>query len=338
METQKSFQKKLQHILSKDFEYEEREPKRIDWSAYSEAQVEEIEKVLKMIQSSIDAVILPKIRKPGRPKEQEVHDTAKAIAFKEYFSLAERQASGFVRLFQEPLGIEEEVTRKQINRGYYDDDVQYILQKAFEKSNEPVKDKEHSFSCDGTGKEKSSKVNWESDKKDEKKHKDFEHVTGMIGNTYHIYSAFSVGGSEQSVAQQLVKDTAKVYDAHIMDFDAGFVSRELSTCVEQVAGAVPFIYPKKNNTFKGKGHPAWKRMHLSLVGNPQWWMHHYHPRSNSETGISCWKQRFPKPMRRKHLKGNWTEICTRLLLHNFTQLNQAHYQEGLEITFLNQPN
>lgn len=164
----------LEQITERKFPYQSKEKVKRDWSAYNRARQSELSGILVSIRRNVDLISLPE-RKQGRgsPPEHSPQDKTKAILLAELFQCDERTASDLVDLFKEKLGIENEMSPRTIGRALYEDDVQYILHKIIEKTNEPIQGLATSFSGDSTGVKKSQKVNWANDKDNEEKHKDF---------------------------------------------------------------------------------------------------------------------------------------------------------------------
>ncbi len=92
----------------------------------------------------------PEQQGPGRPRT-DAFDLVKIILVKEYFQTGERQAEGLALLFKEKLALKSTPSASSIGRAYSRVDVQEILGKVFEMTNDPIKDKETSFSADGIG-------------------------------------------------------------------------------------------------------------------------------------------------------------------------------------------
>ncbi len=180
--------------------------------------------------------------------------------------------------------------------------VTLILQEVFKIVQEPIGDKEHKFSIDGSGVPTSTKQNWEKDKK-KSETKGYEKMVAMVGTTYKMISAVTLTenpeGNESPYLGHLVMETAKKYDeVDLVTGDAAYISRENCNTIASI-GAVPRIYPKQGITLRQKGSKAWTGMLLSFINDPQKWLEEYHSRSISETANSTYKRDFPVPLRRR---------------------------------------
>jgi len=144
--------------------YESKDDKPINWSKYTQAQIDEIDNFLTLVREIInDAVHYVYDREgPGRPPKS-AEDKAKAILVQQFFQCSNRMAEGLVWLFREKLRIRERLTYKNIECAYDDPQVLEILHRAFLLTNEPVAGKESDFTIDGTGQPTSIKQNYAND-------------------------------------------------------------------------------------------------------------------------------------------------------------------------------
>ena len=325
-------QKKLRRILEgldKGWlKYKPRKRTKIDFRAYTEAQINEIENMLKLIKEIINEAVcyVPYDPKPGaQPKD--FGDKAKSILVQQYFQCSNRVAAGLVRLFRRNLGIFEDIGYKDIERAYSNIEVQLILQKAFELCNKPLKDKEKDFSIDGTGLTTSIRENYARDKNDEKAKRTWEKAISIIGHKYKILSAAVIAdgkANESPFLIPLLEATMKIYEElGLFTGDAMYLSRD--NCNAIVAyGGTPRIYPKSNTVVKQKGSKAWKNMLNDLVKDHQKWLSEYHIRSDTESGNSVLKRIFTRPLLKKIDARKKTEGFARLCTYNIRRLNYIH--------------
>lgn len=153
---QEKFNRLMEQLKRDEFKYVPREEKRIDWSSYDRAQINEINDMLLLIREAVDQAVsrlgLDETAQngPGRPPYPPA-DLAKAILIQQYFGVSNRTAEGLTRLFMEKMGIENSFSYKTIERAYEDPLVVLILREVFRLTQEPVREREHVFSPDGTG-------------------------------------------------------------------------------------------------------------------------------------------------------------------------------------------
>jgi transposase len=276
--------------------------------------------------------------KPGQPMVFP-GDLAKALLLQQYFQVANRVAQGLVLLFKEKLRITDTFSYKSIERAYANRFVQDILHHLFIATQKPVIGKEHCFSTDGTGAPTSMKYNYETEKHrrkqdEERKLDTFEQLILTVGSQYKLITDFIMTSNpyanESPFLKEAVQRVSSVYeDIDVWTADAGYISRENTEAISLI-GALPRIYPKKNDTFKAKGSSALKQMHYDLIRDPQQWLRDYHQRSISETVNSVYVRMFPKPLGRDIRVRRFYEAFTRVCLYNLKRLVYLRYLEDIK--------
>lgn len=324
----------IQDLRNKQFKYESKEEKEIDWSAYNLSKIHEIHFFLIFVKEAVDGlqVQIQKQTGPGRPLS-DVFDLAKIILVKEYFQTGERQAEGLGLLFKEKLDLKAVPSASTIGRAYSRSDVQEILGKVFEMTSDPIKN-ETSFSADGTGIPLSIKQNYENDREKHEKHAGYDKAAVMISNNYHIATAvINTKGtaSDMQLFPPLLEHTVeKFHHINDIELDAGILSRENCQLIAN-AGATPYIFPKKGITLNQNGSSAWKKMLLSLIKDPQAWLRFYHNRSQSECYFSSHKRRFARPILKKIEYRRGVQSLTRIAITNITMLITAYCEHRVEV-------
>jgi len=325
----------IEDLKNKEFKYESKKEKEIDWPHYNLSKIHEIDFFLTFVREAVDGVEVhfPEQDGRGRPISS-AFDLAKIILMKDYFQAGERQAEGFSMLFKEKLALTNFYSASTIGRAYSRQDVQAILGVVFELTSEPIKEKETSFSGDGTGLPLSIKQNYANDRDDQSKHAGYDKAMVMISNNFHIATGFiHTNGTANDcplfapVFEQTVKKFSRIND---VELDAGFVSRENCQAIAN-AGGTPYIYPKKGTTLNQDGAPAWREMYMRLVEDPQAWLRGYHPRSQSECYFSSHKRRFTRPLLRELKPRRGTEAFSRLIITNITMLITAYCELRVEV-------
>lgn len=332
---QKELNALIDDLKNKNFKYEEKEEREIDWTAYSLAKTHEIDYFLKFVRKAVDGcgVAIPEKTGPGRPGG-DPFDHAKIILMQNYFQVGERQAYGLSILFREKLGLLGNASPSSICRAYSRLDVQEILVRVFEMTNEPIRGEENSFSADGTGLPLSTKQNYANDRDDQSKHAGYDKAAVMISNNFHIATGFvhrNGTANDSPLFEPLMEQTsAHFHDINDVELDAGFISRKNCTLVE-ATGATPYIYPKVGITLNQGGSPAWKKMLLALLNNPQGWLRAYHARSNNECYFSSHKRRFTRPLLRRIFCRRGTEALCRVIGTNIVMLITAHFEKRVKV-------
>jgi transposase len=325
----------IRQLKEKEFKYESRPEKEVDWHAYNEAQLNDLRFFLKQTRELVDkaAGLLPK--KPsgvGRPAK-EAADVAKADLLMEYLKLSERAASTWAWVFKEKLGITDELSPRTIGRGFENPDVIFILERVFEWTSKTFEEAEKNVAIDATGVSESIKQNYESIKSDDKsKAEGFLKLSLAVGTECHGISAYALsrGSADTVFFEPLLVQTHHVWkNMENASADAGYLARRNCQAAAD-SGIVPYIFPKTGVTLNQKGYPAWKSMLLSLTADTQGWLFAYHLRSNSETVNSCLARRFGKLSCVKELCKNNEEL-TRLILHNLRQENTAWFEGKISL-------
>jgi len=328
--------------LRKKFKYKSKELiDHIDWAAYNQAQLMELDNQLILIRNMVDEaanrirdVISTKGRE-GRPPKNAANK-AKAILVQQYFMATDRFAASLVWFLREKLGITEMLTAKDIERAYDDSDAIAILIEVFRMSNEPVRDKETRFSIDGSGMPTSIKQNYANDKDDKGKKAVYDMLIGMIGVNTKLFTACDIvgPGSESPYLKPLLEETSAIYEQiDSVTADAMYLSKDNCTAIAN-AGGVPYIFPKENTQLNQKGSMAWKKMLLALIDDPQKWLEEYHMRSISESVNSVWKRKYTRPLARKGDDRRKIEAFSRVVCYNIRRLPYLHYLHDISIPWM----
>ena len=337
---QKKFNRLMEKLNNDEFKYTPKEEKEVDWAKYDKAQINEINNMLLLIRDMVDESCrrlkieeVPGKKDIGRPPKPP-RDLAKAVLMQQYFGVSNRVTEGLVNLFREKMEIRSRFSYKAIERAYEIPEVTLILQEAFKIVQEPISDKEHNFSIDGSGLPTSTKQNWEQDKK-KSDTKGYEKMIAMVGTTYKMISSVTFTenpeANESPYLVPLVLETAEKYDeVDLVTGDAAYVSRDNCNIIASI-GAIPRIYPKRGITLRQKGSKAWTDMLLSFINDPQKWLEEYHSRSISETANSTYKRDFPVPLRRKINVRRKQEAFARVCDYNLKRRCYLRYLEGIPL-------
>lgn len=344
---------KLREIVSQvrngEFPYEKKEEQAINFSAYNEAQVNEIVDVLEMIREVVEEAERKLQQKEehkgaGRPGVS-ASDLAKALMLQSYFGVSNRVAAGYVKLFKEKLNISKDFTYKTIERGYDPERTKQILNEVFKIINEKGNNMETVFSIDGTGDPTSMKVNYESKRAEQRRNKDNEKTgneDSFPGKKHDFqYSVFTVGINTKLIAGYITTDDHSIgenshFPGVLKDtygncpqintiLGDGIYANRKSCAVAENYKITPFFLPKSNVTFKSRGVKAWKDMLHRLVNDPQTWLSSYHGRSMSEAVNSMMKRRMPAKIRKKLPQRKRTEEVLKINVHNVRQYCYLRY-------------
>lgn len=291
------FRKMIPVLREKDF-YEPEEERKIDWSKYTQTEIDSAYETLIFIKEAVDkTAYMPNKGKIGRPLT-DPKSLTKAVLLCEALNFTERTAQGWIRIIGPLIGIFEELDDRTIGDAYDKKEVLYILKQIFEET----KDSDGILSGDGTGLETSRKQNYESNKKSG------EYMTSIV-DSREIVQAFDISGEQECKAMhKLLKG---VY-GNSLRLDAGFNDRKLTKKIFE-KGMVPYIFPKSNNILNGSF--AWKQMYLSLFYDVMAWLTEYHIRSHTESFHSSFKTRYGIITKRRPVS-QLCQVTARIILHN----------------------
>ena len=281
--------------------YENKEPREINWNAYTLSQIEEAKEVLLFIKNAVDNCILPS-RKAGRPTDYK--SLAKAILICEALGFTERKAQGWLELLGPFAGIDEKLDDRVIGKAYNKPEVAFILKQVFDKS----KTSDGKLIGDGSGLETSRKQNYGLSKKSTK-----EFLTSII-DSREIVQAFDFSGKDECRAMHSLIEEV---EGDSLRLDSGFNDREL---VREILenGMLPYVYPKKNNNINGSS--AWREMYLEFFMDVISWLTEYYQRSHCESFHSAFKRVFGL-LSKIGTHSKFVQVIARIILHNRARLS-----------------
>lgn len=318
----------VDQVRARKFPYEPRDPKPIDWGAYTDAQINELNDVMILIRDTVDAVPdQPALRHGGRgrAKEYDAKDLAKTLLVQQHFAISNRAAEGYARFLKEKLRLDRVPHYKAIERAYEDARVRHVLDEVFALTQLPEQDHIEGYTLDGSGLPRDVKGNWERDKstKDAKKER-FDGSVAMLTVPHMIVTAHVkriVGFENESPTLKPLIETTVAHHGRLDGFvtaDAAFLSRANCDLIEK-AGATPRIFPKRNATLNPGGSKAWRAMLDHFLDHTQDFLHEYHPRSLSEAHWSRDKTRHG-PLRRRIDRRRGLERHARFIEGNLARL------------------
>ena len=282
--------------------YTDKVPRRVDWIAYNQSQIEDCKEVLHFIKTSVDKCIIPP-KKVGKPLTNPKSLT-KTILICEAFNLTERKAQGFLALVKHIVGIRENLDDRVIGNAYDKKEVAFILRQIFEMT----KDSDGILAGDGSGLETSRRQNYGEDRTSTK-----EFLTSIV-DSREIVQAFDFSGKDECIAMHSLIEEV---DGESLRLDAGFNDRELVKKIVQ-KGMLPYIYPKKNNILNGDN--SWKEMYFEFLIDVIEWLREYYQRVHAESFHSSFKRVFGI-VRKVRGHSKFIQVMARIILHNRARLS-----------------
>lgn len=326
------------------FPYAAPEGRAVDWTTYTEAQINEVGDTLRMIRQAVEQVPPqpPAAAKAGRPFRYIASDLAKVLLLQQYLGVSNRVCQGWACLFFEVLGLQQVPHYKAVERAYSYTRVRYVLDAVFELSHRSEQGHIEGLVLDGSGLPRTVKTNWESDKGTPgAKRELFDGSVTMLTVPHLLMTAhvpLAVGfAAECPTLRPLLEATVarhgRLNDTPVMA-DAAFLSRANCSLIADLGG-VPVIFPKRGITLAPQGSKPWRGMLDAFIDDPQAWLEVYHQRSLAETSWSRHKHRNPRPLRRRLHHRRSTEKHTRFTKDNLTQLGYLHRMSKVQVPWFN---
>jgi len=289
--------------------YEDKEPRKINWNAYTLSQINEAKEILFFIKKEVDKCEMPS-KKVGRPLTNP-KVLAKAILICEALGFTERKAQGWLELLGPFAGIHKKLDDRVIGNAYNKMEVAYILKQIFDRN----KNSDGVLSGDGTGLETTRKQNYGLSRKSTK-----EFLTSIV-DSREIIQAFNFSGNDECRAMHSLIEEV---DGDSLRLDSGFNDRELIRKIVE-REIVPYVYPRKNN--KINGDEGWRGMYLEFFYDVIAWLTEYYQRVHCESFHSAFKRVYGIVSKiRVHSK--FVQVSARIILHNRARLSYFNRIEG----------
>ena len=288
--------------------YEDKEPREINWDAYTLSQINDAKETLLFIKREVDKCQDPPT-KVGRPLTNPKSLT-KAVLICEALGFTERKAQGWLEIIGPFIGIHEKLDDRVIGNAYNKTEVAFLLKQIFNRN----KSSDDKLMGDGTGLETSRKQNYGLNRKSTK-----EFLTSII-DSREIIQAFDFSGEDECRAMHSLIEEV---EGESLRLDAGFNDRELvREIVEQ--GLIPYVYPKKSNDINGS--KAWREMYLEFFYDVVAWLIEYYQRVHCESFHSAFKRIYGVVSKiRVHSK--FIQVSARIILHNRARLSYFNKAE-----------
>ncbi len=318
-----------------------------EWREYTLAQVNEKAKFLELLYALCERLEEP-MQHMGRPRIP-VADRIFACCFKIYSTLSgrrfmsdllEAKRRGFVGMMP---------TYSAMSRYFESEELTPILKELIIESSLPLKSVEGDFAVDSSGFSTGLYRRWVETKWDKSKRqygddtthvntKDWVKVHLMCGCKTNIVTSVEISNAhagDSPYFKPLVETTSQNFVMNTVCGDKAYSSNNNLKLV-LVKGAQPYIDFKSNSnaTSKNKAQSSvWKRMYHLYQYNQEWFMQHYHKRSNVETTFSMIKRKFGERLRSKTFTAQTNELLCKVLAHNLCCVIQSMYELGIDVDF-----
>jgi transposase len=158
------------------------------------------------------------------------------------------------------------------------------------------------------------------------------HLMGGV-KTHIITSALVLDrdASDPTQLPKLLHSTAQNFNVRQVCADTAYNTVENQKAIVAI-GAEAFMPFKSNHT--GKRGGLWGEKFHQWHEDREYFLKHYHQRSNIETTIMMWKTSFGDSLRSKTEIAMKNELYCKLICHNLSCLIKAMYELGLGAEFL----
>ena len=305
-----------------------------DWPAYNKAKTNELPMFQDFLIEIIDSLLDTKIIiRQGRPFN-DFKEMIFCCVMRAYYRKSCRECASYLNYAKSKGYITKIPSFNTIFNYYKDVSITPILKYLIETSGSPLKDFETDFTVDSSGFSTSLFGRWldiriqsPSMKRIWKK----AHVTSGVKT--NIITAIEVTPGYYADSPQfkdLVKVTSKTFKIREISADKAYSSRNNLQTVAEL-GAVPYIPFRKDATGKSRGTMIWGIMKRFYDDHREYFMDHYHKRSNAETVFSMMKRKFGNHLYSRSEVGQVNEILCRALAHNICCLIQEYFEMDINV-------
>jgi transposase len=333
-------------------EVPEQKPKKTykqDWPAYTQAQVNEKSKLLELLFALCEGVE-DTPQHMGRPRIS-LADRIFATVFKVYECRSGRRFMSDLRDARQRGYVSRMAHFNSISRYIESEELTPILKQLIVESSLPLKEVEWDFAVDSSGfstgvYKKWSDAKWGSARTvygekvpNEVNRRDWMKAHIMCGVKTNIVTSVEITDAHAGDSprfRSLVETTAQGFPIQSVMADKGY-SAEKNLKLVLLNGGQPYIAFRSNATASNRrSGQVWKRLFLQYQYNQEWFMDHYHKRSNVETTFSMIKRKFGERLRTKTETAQKNELLCKILCHNICVVIQSMYELGITPSFLNE--
>jgi transposase len=283
----------------------------------------------------------------GRPRTP-LSDRIFASAFKVYSTVSGRRFMTDLREAKQRGLISTLPNFCSISRFLESEELTPVLKRLIIESSLPLKAVEDDFAVDSSGFATGRQAHWVDAKWNKVRaqygqpaapninKRDWIKLHIMCGVKTNIVTSVEVTHAHAGDSPQfrpLVEATAQNFRLREVSADKAY-SSEFNQHLVLVHGGEPYIAFRKNATAKNRrSGSVWKRLFFEFKINEEYFMRHYHKRSNVETTFSMIKAKFGEKLRSKTATAQANEVLCKVLCHNLCVLVSAIYELGVDPTF-----
>lgn len=307
-----------------------------NWPAYNQTQTKEFSMFQDILIELLDSLIITnKPIRQGRPFN-DLKEMIFCCVMRTYYGKSSRRCISFLDYATTKGYISKKPHFNTILNYYKEDAMIPILKLLVEKSASPLKDLELDFTVDASGFSTSFFGRWldvRTQAINIKRIYKKAHVTsGVISN---IITALEITPGYYADSPQfhdLVKITAKTFKIREVSADKAYSSRKNLQLVAELGG-IPYIAFRENAKRNPRGSLIWNTMKKFYDEHREYFMMHYHKRSNAESVFSMIKRKFGNHLYSKSDVGQVNEILCKALAHNICVLIQEYFENYVKVNF-----
>jgi transposase len=310
---------------------------RQEWHAYNLAQVNEKAK-FQILLAELSKGIEEPLQTMGRPRLP-LSDIIFAACFKVYSTISCRRFNTDLREAHAKGYLTKRPSYNSIFDYFQMPMLTPYLKLMIEESSKPLASVEKDFAVDSSGFSTRRYERWMHAKYSKGQVIDKQtwlkaHV--ICGVKTNIVTAAEITdgtAGDSPYFKPLVDATSRNFVMNEVSGDKAYLSDNNFKAV-LLNGAQPYIPFKSNNNAKDpRQSSVWKRMFHFYMYNQDWFMQHYHKRSNVEATFSMIKAKLGGSLRSKTETAQINEALAKILCHNLCVVIQSIYELGIDPAF-----
>ncbi|CAN5300219.1 hypothetical protein BH18ACI2_BH18ACI2_06120 [soil metagenome] len=309
------------------------------WHEYNLAQTNEKAKFLELLYDLTRNVEeMPRKSRVGRSRLP-LADMIFCVAFKTYSLFSGRRFISDLREVQGRGYVSRTPHFNSIFNYLELEEMTAQLKQLIVISSLPLRTVEWDFAVDSSGFTTGRFVRWLTAKYSDPKlidKQDWVKVHLICGVKTNVVTSVEVSerhAGDSPFFEPLVEATAENFPIQSVAADKAYSSSKNLQLV-QLKGGMPYIAFRSNATAADpRSTSVWKRMLNFYTYNQEWFMSHYHQRSNVESTFSMIKAKFGERIRSQTQTAQVNEVLCKVLCHNLCCVIQSMYELGVDVDF-----
>jgi len=309
---------------------------KTNWHKYNLAKTKE-KRIFYELLYELSKLIPETLHDKGR-KPTPLSDLIFCLGLKLYSNYSGRKVSSDIELSQRAGYIKTTPHFNTLNDFLRCSATYDLLQKLLTLSAMPLKELEDHYSMDASGFGAYEDERWRRVRYSEgygKAAKTFLKGHICIGTRTNVICSCEITNAfvaDVSTAPILLERLNANFNPKEVSADRGYSAKRIHQII-QAMNATPFILFKSITNPK-KGDPQiWKEMHLYFSTKKEWYLNHYHKRSNVETTFSMIKLKLGEFLRCKNFESQRNELMMKFICHNICCLISEIFESDVHIDF-----